>query len=158
MTHEVQTYAIQRSIAVTSVKQPHANSTCWNPSWSLPVQLPWPLETLEDTELRFYGVTNSWTWLSVWCTHIYTHIHTSHSSCRTAPSIYCQLNRARLFLLFSRLLQSLTFFFSEFLLQLIYNVMFTYSFLIFGHTLQHVASQFPDQGSNPHPLHWKVES
>ena len=28
-----------------------------------------------------------------------------------------------------------------------------YLFLIFGHTLQHVRSQFPDQGSNPQPLH-----
>ena len=24
--------------------------------------------------------------------------------------------------------------------------------------LQHVGSQFPDQGSNPNPLHWKVDS
>ena len=28
-----------------------------------------------------------------------------------------------------------------------------YLFLIFGHTLQHVRSQFPDQGLNPQPLH-----
>ena len=28
-------------------------------------------------------------------------------------------------------------------------------FLLFGHTVQHVGSQFPDQGSNLHPLHWK---
>ena len=26
---------------------------------------------------------------------------------------------------------------------------------IFGHAPQHVGSQFPDQGSNLHPLHWK---
>ena len=30
--------------------------------------------------------------------------------------------------------------------------------LIFGHTLRHVGSSFPDQGSNQHTLHWKAES
>ena len=28
-------------------------------------------------------------------------------------------------------------------------------FSFFGHTMQHVGSQFPDQGLNPRPLHWK---
>ena len=29
---------------------------------------------------------------------------------------------------------------------------------IFGHALQHVGSQFLDQGSNLQPLHWQVLS
>ena len=32
------------------------------------------------------------------------------------------------------------------------------SYLIFGHILRHVGSQFPAQGSNLHPLHLKAES
>ena len=27
--------------------------------------------------------------------------------------------------------------------------------LFFGHTVQHMGSQFPSQKSNPRPLHWK---
>ena len=49
------------------------------------------------------------------CLSAHTYIHTStlsHSSYRIAPSIYCQLNRTKVFLSFS-LLQSLTFFFFE---------------------------------------------
>ena len=31
-------------------------------------------------------------------------------------------------------------------------------FVVVGPNTWHVRSQFPNQGSNPHPLHWKVES
>ena len=33
--------------------------------------------------------------------------------------------------------------------------LFIYVFLFLGHTLWHIGSYFPDQGSNPCPLHWK---
>ena len=38
-----------------------------------------------------------------------------------------------------------------------YYTLFICLFKIFGHTAWHVESQFPDQGSNPHPLQWKCE-
>ena len=33
--------------------------------------------------------------------------------------------------------------------------LFIHLFLFLGHTLWHIGSYFPDQGSNPCPLHWK---
>ena len=30
-----------------------------------------------------------------------------------------------------------------------------FPFFFFGHTMRHVGSWFPDQGSNPHPVQWK---
>ena len=36
------------------------------------------------------------------------------------------------------------------------NLLFIFKF--FGRTARHVGSQFPDRGSNPHPLRWKSES
>ena len=36
-----------------------------------------------------------------------------------------------------------------------FYILFYLFFLFFGHTAKHVGSQFPDQGWNPRPLHWK---
>ena len=33
-----------------------------------------------------------------------------------------------------------------------------FKFLFFGHTKQHAESWFPDQGLNPSPLQWTIES
>ena len=36
-----------------------------------------------------------------------------------------------------------------------WNLLEEYLYLFLGRTVWHVGSQFPDQGSNPCPLHWK---
>ena len=48
------------------------------------------------------------------------------------------------------------FFFSPSLYWIYYNIV---SVLCFGFgAMRHVGSQLPDEGSDPHPLHWKLKS
>ena len=37
------------------------------------------------------------------------------------------------------------------------NYYLFFSFKVFGRATQHVGSEFPDQGLNPHPLEWKCK-
>ena len=60
------------------------------------------------------------------------------------------------FVLFLNIFLMWTFFFLKSLLNLLQYYLW---FLCFGFlAMRHVGSQLPDQGSNLHPLHWKVKS
>ena len=73
---------------------------------------------------------------------------------RKLIEIKAQINTKEIFLRF--IFYMWTIFFLKSLLNLL---QYYFCFMVFGFlAMKHVGFQFSDQGSNPHPLHWKAKT
>ena len=98
--------------------------------------------TVSDTDCFFLSAFCSWDWI--------TSVNLCSSSLILLP--------AQILSLWIFHFSHCTFQILEFLFDSFYKFRSLYSLkkkISFGCTAQHVGSKFPNQGSNPHPLHWQ---